>query len=84
MHRYNYNLYSHGSFIGLGTIYDRNGVELVKTDDSEKIYNDDEDIRKSTLHIVGCLLYTSIYNTRNTACYCICRNCICAETCDKT
>ncbi len=53
MHRYNYNLYSHGSFIGLGTIYDRNGVELVKTEDSDKIYNEDEGIRKSTLHIVG-------------------------------
>lgn len=36
-----------------GNIYDRNGKTLLNTDDNKFSYNDDYNIRLSTLHIVG-------------------------------
>ncbi len=36
-----------------GTITDRNGVILAKTENGERIYNEDEDIRRACLHVVG-------------------------------
>lgn len=36
-----------------GTITDRNGVTLAKTEDGKRIYNEDEDIRRACLHVVG-------------------------------
>ena len=36
-----------------GTITDRNGVVLAKTEDGKRIYNEDEDIRRACLHVVG-------------------------------
>lgn len=42
-----------GSFIGAGNVVDRNGVILAETVDGERVYNNSERIRRSTLHIVG-------------------------------
>ncbi len=51
--RANEHLTENGSFIGAGHVTDRNGVILAKTEGNERIYNDSERIRRSTLHIVG-------------------------------
>ena len=42
-----------GSFIGAGNVLDRNGEILAQTVDGERVYNNSERIRRSTLHIVG-------------------------------
>ena len=42
-----------GSFIGAGNVLDRNGEILAQTIDGERVYNNSERIRRSTLHIVG-------------------------------
>lgn len=42
-----------GSFIGAGNVLDRNGEVLAKTVDGDRVYNNSERIRRSTLHIVG-------------------------------
>lgn len=44
---------SDGSFIGAGSVTDRKGVILATTSDGERVYNDSEDVRRATLHIVG-------------------------------
>ena len=36
-----------------GTVYDRNGVVLASSSDGYRIYSDDEDVRRATLHAVG-------------------------------
>lgn len=51
--RANEHLTENGSFIAAGHIIDRNGEILAKTENNERIYNDSERIRRSTLHIVG-------------------------------
>lgn len=51
--RANAHLTENGSFIAAGNITDRNGEILAKTENNERIYNDSERIRRSTLHIVG-------------------------------
>ena len=51
--RANEHLTEDGSFIAAGHITDRNGEILAKTENNERIYNDSERIRRSTLHIVG-------------------------------
>lgn len=51
--RGNEHIYSDGSLTVAGTIYDRQGVPLISTVDGERIYNDDEAIRRSTLHVIG-------------------------------
>ena len=51
--RVNTHLVNEGSFIGAGNVLDRNGEILAKTLKGERVYNDSEDIRRSTLHIVG-------------------------------
>ena len=51
--RGNEHIYSEGSLTVAGTIFDRKGVELISTVDGERIYNDDEAVRRSTLHIIG-------------------------------
>lgn len=50
---YNKHLYSGGELLAAGKITDRNGVVLAQTVDGERKYNDDADIRKATLHVVG-------------------------------
>lgn len=51
--RANEHLTENGSFIAAGNIVDRNGELLAHTENNERIYNDSERIRRSTLHIVG-------------------------------
>jgi len=51
--RANEHLTENGSFIAAGNIVDRNGVVLAKTENNQRVYNDSERIRRSTLHIVG-------------------------------
>ena len=51
--RANEHLTEDGSFIAAGHVTDRNGEILAKTENNERIYNDSERIRRSTLHIVG-------------------------------
>lgn len=53
MQKYNHNIYSNGTYTGLTAIRDRNGVDLVKQEDGERVYNESRDIRKATLHVVG-------------------------------
>lgn len=53
MKRFNSHVYSDGELIGAGTIYDRDGDVLVKTEDGERVYADSATTRKSTLHVVG-------------------------------
>lgn len=50
---FNRHLYSGGQLTIGGTIYDTEGVELIKNEDSKREYNDDVLIRKATLHTVG-------------------------------
>lgn len=51
--RANSHLTENGSFIAAGHITDRNGEILAKTENKQRVYNDSERIRRSTLHIVG-------------------------------
>lgn len=51
--RANEHLTEDGSFIAAGHITDRNGEILAKTENNQRVYNDSERIRRSTLHIVG-------------------------------
>ena len=53
MKRFNGHVYSDGELIGAGTIYDRDGEILVKTEDGDRVYADTAVTRKSTLHVVG-------------------------------
>ena len=53
MLRANSHLTQDGSFIAAGNIVDRNGEVLAKTEDGDRVYNNSERIRRSTLHIVG-------------------------------
>ncbi len=49
----NRHIYSGGTIVNAGTIYDINGVELAKSSDNERIFADSESVRKSVLHVVG-------------------------------
>ncbi len=49
----NGHLYSGGEITNAGRILDRNGVVLAQSKNGERIYNDDKNIRKATLHAVG-------------------------------
>ena len=51
--RANEHLTENGSFIAAGNITDRNGEILARTESNQRVYNDSERIRRSTLHIVG-------------------------------
>lgn len=51
--RVNAHVYSYGILTNAGSICDRNGTELVYSKDNERLYSDDEIIRKATLHTVG-------------------------------
>lgn len=51
--RGNEHIYSEGSLTVAGTIYDRDGVPLISTVDGERVYNEDEAVRRSTLHVIG-------------------------------
>ncbi len=49
----NRHMYSGGTIVNAGAIYDINGIELAKSSDNERIFADNEAIRKSVLHVVG-------------------------------
>lgn len=49
----NRHIYSGGTIVNAGTIYDRNGVALAKSSDNERIFAEGSTVRKSVLHIVG-------------------------------
>lgn len=72
MNRANNHLFTNGSLQTGGTVYDRNGVELVRSEDGKRVYNDSAAVRKSTLHAVGdrtgsiATGIQSIYNTQLT------------------
>ena len=51
--RANTHLVNDGSFIGAGNVLDRTGAVLAETKNGERVYNNSERIRPSTLHIVG-------------------------------
>ncbi|MBR5562466.1 MAG: penicillin-binding protein [Clostridia bacterium] len=49
----NRHIYSGGTIVNAGTIYDRNGVVLAKSSDNERVFADNSTLRKSVLHVVG-------------------------------
>lgn len=51
--RINGHVYSKRQLTTAGTIYDANGVALVKTENGTRTYSDDYYVRLSTLHAVG-------------------------------
>lgn len=48
----NSHVYSNGK-LAVGTVYDRNGVLLLKNDSEGSHYNEDSGIRKATMQVVG-------------------------------
>lgn len=50
---YNKHLYNYGTLVGAGTVYDSNDIALAKTVDHKRVYAEDRETRRSTLHIVG-------------------------------
>lgn len=53
MQPYNSSVYYNGELTAAGTITDCDGEILAQTVDSKRVYNEDENIRKATLHTVG-------------------------------
>lgn len=53
MKSYNRHVYRGGQLIAAGQITDRDGVVLSETQDGKRVYNEDKNVRKSTLHLVG-------------------------------
>lgn len=49
----NRHLYSNGSISAAGSVYDCNGEVLAQTVDGKRVYNENSEIRKATLHTVG-------------------------------
>lgn len=49
----NKHLYSDGILTKAGQITDRNGTVLAETKNSKRVYNENADIRKATVHAVG-------------------------------
>ncbi|MBQ9674103.1 MAG: penicillin-binding protein [Ruminococcus sp.] len=50
---YNNHISSDGGLTRAGTITDRNGVVLAKSTNGERVYNENESIRRGLLHVVG-------------------------------
>lgn len=50
---YNRHIYKDGLLQNTGSILDRDGAVLAKTENNKRIYNENSTIRKSLLHIVG-------------------------------
>ncbi len=49
----NKHIYTNGVITKAGDITDTNGVILAKTENETRVFNDDENIRKATIHAVG-------------------------------
>lgn len=51
--RANRHIYSNGTIVNAGKIYDINGVELAKSSDNERVFAKGAAVRKAVLHVVG-------------------------------
>lgn len=49
----NRHIYSNGTVVNAGTIYDRNGVVLAESKDNKRVFASVKNVRKAVLHIVG-------------------------------
>lgn len=49
----NQHIYKNGTVVNAGTITDRNGVELAKSENNKRIFAASETVRRAVLHIVG-------------------------------
>jgi len=49
----NRHIYSGGTIVNAGTIYDRTGITLAASSDNERIFAQNSTVRKATLHVVG-------------------------------
>lgn len=49
----NLHIYSNGTIVNAGTIYDLNGKPLAKSEDGKRKFADSASVRKAVLHIVG-------------------------------
>lgn len=49
----NRHIYTSGTIVNAGTIFDRNGVVLAESSDNERLFADNSTVRKATLHVVG-------------------------------
>lgn len=49
----NRHIYSNGTVVNAGTIYDRNGKVLAESKDGKRLFNTVRAVREATLHIVG-------------------------------
>lgn len=49
----NLHIYSNGTVVNAGTIYDRNGAVLAQSKNNKRIFAASETVRKAVLHIVG-------------------------------
>ena len=49
----NRHIYSGGTIVNAGTIYDRKGITLATSRDNERIFAQNSTVRKATLHVVG-------------------------------
>ena len=50
---YNGHIYGDDTAVSAGTITDRSGMVLAKTEDGSRVYAESEDIRRALLHTVG-------------------------------
>lgn len=53
MNRVNRHIYTNGVLNSAGSIYDRNGDILAQSADGKRVYNEDKNVRKAMLHVVG-------------------------------
>ncbi|MCR5151246.1 MAG: hypothetical protein K6B52_08505 [Clostridiales bacterium] len=51
--RTNRHIYSNRTVTNAGTIFDRNGIVLAKSENGKRYFSDDKQVRKAVLHIVG-------------------------------
>lgn len=49
----NRHIYTSGTIVNAGSIYDCNGVTLAQSSDNERLFADNSTVRKATLHVVG-------------------------------
>lgn len=49
----NRHIYSNGSVVNAGTIYDTNGKVLATSKDNKRVFADSASVRKAVLHVVG-------------------------------
>ncbi len=51
--RANQHIYSNGTTVNSGSVFDRNGEALAYSEDGERVFNSSKAVRMATLHIVG-------------------------------